>query len=63
MVAPSYFLACRIFEDAGLETRAVGEGSEGVDVDGLERMIREADEEGDSKVFDCVFYLFTALHC
>lgn len=43
MVAPSYFLACRIFDDAGLVTKAVGEGEEGVDLEGLERRMVEAD--------------------
>lgn len=50
MVAPSYFLACRIFEDAGLRINAVGEGEEGVDLVGLESMIEEANREGESKV-------------
>jgi DNA-binding transcriptional MocR family regulator len=47
MVAPSYFLACRIFEDAGFggRLRAVGEGSEGVDIEGLEKMIQEVERE------------------
>lgn len=43
MVAPCYFLACRIFEDAGLKTRAVAEGSDGVDLVSLERGLREAE--------------------
>jgi hypothetical protein len=39
MVAPCYFLACRIFEDAGFggRLRAVREDEEGVDVGELER--------------------------
>ncbi|KAN0096795.1 PLP-dependent transferase [Hyaloscypha variabilis] len=45
MVAPCYFLACRIFGDSGLRVRGVGEGSEGVDLEGLERGLREWDEE------------------
>ncbi|TVY37952.1 Uncharacterized protein LCER1_G009416, partial [Lachnellula cervina] len=45
MVAPSYFLACRIFDDAGLVTRAVGEGDEGVDLEGLEARLREAERD------------------
>ena len=45
MVAPCYFLACRIFEDAGLKTKAVAEGEEGVDFVGLERGLREAEGE------------------
>jgi hypothetical protein len=50
MVAPCYFLACRIFEDAGLRTRAVGEGEEGVDLVGLERRLVEAEREMGGKV-------------
>jgi DNA-binding transcriptional MocR family regulator len=50
MVAPSYFLACRVFEDAGLVPRAVGEGEEGVDLEGLERKLEEANNDGGSKV-------------
>ncbi|KAH8678681.1 pyridoxal phosphate-dependent transferase, partial [Tricladium varicosporioides] len=41
MVAPCYFLACRIFEDAGVPLRVIGEGSEGVDLVGLERGLEE----------------------
>jgi DNA-binding transcriptional MocR family regulator len=43
MVAPCYFLACRIFGDAGLRVRAVGEGEEGVDLEKLERGLKEAE--------------------
>jgi DNA-binding transcriptional MocR family regulator len=51
MVAPCYFLACRIFEDAGLRCRAVGEGSDGIDLEALEKGIREVErEDGDLKV-------------
>ena len=45
MVAPCYFLACRIFEDAGLRTRAVGEGEEGVDLEALEKSLQESKRE------------------
>lgn len=45
MVAPCYFMACRIFEDAGLGMSAVREGKEGVDVEELERMIGRWEEE------------------
>jgi len=39
MVAPCYYLACRIFEDAGFggRLRAVPESPDGIDVDFLER--------------------------
>ncbi|THV48237.1 hypothetical protein BGAL_0260g00070 [Botrytis galanthina] len=45
MVTPGYFLAGRIFDDSGLRVRAVGEGDEGVDLEGLERVMKEAGEE------------------
>lgn len=50
MAAPCYFLACPIFEDAGLgdRMRAVPEDDEGVDVDVLRKLMREF-EENDSK--------------
>ncbi|KAM3067241.1 Valine--pyruvate aminotransferase [Clarireedia jacksonii] len=41
MVTPGYFLAGRIFDDSGLVVRAVGEGSEGVDLEGLESHLKE----------------------
>ena len=46
MVAPCYFLACRIFDDSGLKTRSVGEGEEGVDLRALEEGLKayERDE-------------------
>jgi DNA-binding transcriptional MocR family regulator len=50
MIAPSYFLACRVFTDAGLGMRAVGEGSEGVDLVALERSLLEADKERSDEV-------------
>jgi DNA-binding transcriptional MocR family regulator len=42
MVAPCYFLACRIFEDAGLSPKAVPEGKEGVDLEALERGLKDS---------------------
>jgi DNA-binding transcriptional MocR family regulator len=50
MVAPSYFLACRIFEDAGLRTRAVGEGAEGVDLVALEEGLKSCEREADREM-------------
>ena len=45
MVAPTYFLACRVFIDNGFggRLRAVPEDEEGIDIDYLEEKIREAD--------------------
>lgn len=50
MVAPCYFLACRIFEDAGLGTGAIREGEEGIDLGFLERRLVEAEKEMARKV-------------
>ena len=57
MVAPCYFLACRIFEDAGLRTRAVAEGGGGVDLAGLEKGLEEAEREMGGKVSVLSFWL------
>ncbi|KIW17924.1 hypothetical protein PV08_05119 [Exophiala spinifera] len=45
MVAPTYFLACRIFEDHGFVGRlkAVPEDEEGLDIDKLEELISQED--------------------
>jgi DNA-binding transcriptional MocR family regulator len=51
MVAPCYYLACRIFEDAGVAMNAVGEGKEGIDLEALERGFEKCKrEEGSVKV-------------
>lgn len=50
MVAPCYFLGCRIFRDAGVRLRAVGEGSEGIDLEALERGLKEGEREGEGQV-------------
>jgi DNA-binding transcriptional MocR family regulator len=51
IVAPAYFLAFRIFEDAGFggRLRAVAEDEEGLDLEGLERGILESEEEWEVK--------------
>jgi DNA-binding transcriptional MocR family regulator len=48
MVAPCYFLACRIFDDSGLRMRAVGEGEEGVDLQALEEGLEECERDGEA---------------
>ncbi|KAL1982413.1 hypothetical protein VTN96DRAFT_1318 [Rasamsonia emersonii] len=51
MVAPTYYLACRIFDDAGFagRLRGVPEDAEGIDIDFLERGLREAEERAVSQ--------------
>jgi DNA-binding transcriptional MocR family regulator len=59
MVAPCYFLACRIFEDSGLKCRGVGEGEEGVDIKAMEEELERVErEEEDVKVCLFHFHLF-----
>lgn len=48
MVAPCFFLACRIFDDSGLKTRAVGEGEEGVDLRALEEGMKAYERDKDA---------------
>ena len=48
MVAPCYFLACRIFDDSGLRMRAVGEGEEGVDLQALKEGLEECERDGEA---------------
>jgi DNA-binding transcriptional MocR family regulator len=57
LVAPCYFMACNIFDDAGVEMRAVGEGEEGIDLEALERGFKEADKSG-KKVCACFSFGF-----
>lgn len=47
MVAPCYFLACRIFDDSGLRMSAVGEGEEGVDLQALAEGLEECERSGE----------------
>lgn len=46
IVAPCYYLACGIFEDSGFagRLRATPEDDEGIDLEALERNIKELDE-------------------
>lgn len=45
MVAPCYFLACRMFADAGLRMSAVGEGEDGIDLVALETELEKSSRE------------------
>ncbi len=47
MVSPTYFLACRIFEDSGFHgrLRAVPEDDEGVDIDFLAQEIHKSEQK------------------
>ena len=66
MISPTYFLACRVFEDAGFtgRLRAVPEGSDGVDIGFLRRELKGVEdrwkrdgEEGDVPV--CTNFLLS----
>ncbi len=48
MVSPTYYLACRIFEDAGFYRRlkSVSEDLEGIDIEFLEKALKEDDRQG-----------------
>ncbi|KAK5164581.1 Valine--pyruvate aminotransferase [Saxophila tyrrhenica] len=58
IVAPAYFLAFRIFEDAGFggRMRAVPEDSEGVDIDFLREEIQKSEEEARKEGRDTPMY-------
>lgn len=47
MVSPTYFLACRIFEDAGFHgrLRSVPEDEEGVDIAFLEEQMKQSEQK------------------
>jgi DNA-binding transcriptional MocR family regulator len=47
MVAPTYYLACRIFDDAGFagKTRGVPEDEQGVDVEFLSQQLRKSEAQ------------------
>ena len=49
MVSPTYYLACRVFEDAGFfqRLRAVPEDVEGIDIDFLAEALKEVNASGD----------------
>jgi DNA-binding transcriptional MocR family regulator len=51
IVAPAYFLAFRVFEDAGFagRLRAVAEDEEGLDLDGLEKGMLESEREWEGR--------------
>ena len=57
IVAPAYFLAFRIFEDAGFggKMRAVPEDGEGLDIAFLEREVRKSEEEQRVNVSEPVY--------
>ncbi|KAI5300518.1 hypothetical protein KEM55_006892 [Ascosphaera atra] len=46
MISPTYYLACRIFDDAGFRGRlkAVPEDSEGIDIDALEKGLEDVEK-------------------
>jgi DNA-binding transcriptional MocR family regulator len=51
VVAPTYYLACRIFHDAGFmnRLRGVPEDTEGIDIDFLERGLQEAEAKANAE--------------
>lgn len=58
MVAPCYFLASRIFEDAGFagRLRAVAEDSEGIDIEYLEGELVKMGDIGATEPVRCNFF-------
>jgi DNA-binding transcriptional MocR family regulator len=51
MVAPTYYLACRIFEDSGFagKLRSVPEDDEGIDLDTLSRHISRSEDKAQAE--------------
>lgn len=51
MVAPTYYLACRIFADSGFDNRmkAVPEDEEGINLDCLERGLQESEKRANTE--------------
>lgn len=51
MVSPTYFMACRIFEDSGFygRLRSVPEDNEGIDIEFLVRELQKAEKEAKLK--------------
>lgn len=51
MVSPTYFLACRIFEDSGFygQLRSVPEDDEGIDIQSLKEGLRKSEKEAAAK--------------
>jgi DNA-binding transcriptional MocR family regulator len=46
-VEPTYYLACRLFDDAGIKVRGVPDGATGVDIQELRKRMAEAEKEAD----------------
>jgi DNA-binding transcriptional MocR family regulator len=57
MVAPCYFLACRMFDDSGLRTGAIPEGEEGIDLEYLKRKLVAAEAEDGERIVSIPFFL------
>lgn len=48
MVSPTYFLACRIFQDSGFhQLRSIPEDEEGIDIEFLREELRKSDEKSE----------------
>jgi DNA-binding transcriptional MocR family regulator len=51
MVSPTYYLACRIFDDAGFAGKLIGvpEDDEGVNLDFLECQLQESESRAEKE--------------